>query len=84
MPKGSCGECRFWSRRGGDEHGDCRALPPRIIDALARDVLSDKDAETPQAVEHATRFPVTFIDEWCGSWTADEPGGDVVQLRPAA
>jgi hypothetical protein len=66
-----CGICRFWKavdHRGDD--GECRKLPPRIVDqALAHD-LADEPGLDHGSISIATRFPITDVGDWCGAFEA--------------
>lgn len=75
----TCGSCRFWRKQPGNvEFADCRRTSPRIIDRVIQQDLE----EEPQGgidnstIEIATRFPRTFVDDWCGKY---EPNAEQVR-----
>ena len=62
MANVSCGTCRFWYGLGGGCPGECRVNPPTVSDRLLKE-CSDSD----DSIYVATVFPMTRVDEWCGS-----------------
>lgn len=67
----NCGNCYFWKHAGGslghdeDGHGECRRRPPAVIDSLVN--LHD-DPELTTTVWDATRFPISWHQDWCGEY----------------
>lgn len=65
-----CKTCRFWFNYdpgtvdNPPEFGYCRRYPPIIDPAMC---LTDH-SDTQGVAFAATRFPVTYFEEWCGEW----------------
>lgn len=63
----TCGSCRFWDRRlDRVESGNCRRRPPVILECVAAANISAEGDLDSADLELATRYPITFIDDWCG------------------
>lgn len=78
-----CNGCRFWK---ADEDtadpndsdwgfGDCRRLPPVIIDSLiAAEIIPPRYGQQTDleigitSVNVASRYPATFATDWCGQF----------------
>lgn len=75
-----CENCRYWNPCPNDgeeaEIGECRKLPPIIVEGLIN--LHDEDAEyeTYTALSCLTHFPVTWFETWCGAYEAKKPEKD--------
>ena len=56
-----CRTCRHWLETRSDTRGECRAQPPQI-------------APRHQGFEHASVWPETRPDDWCGEHRAHGEG----------
>lgn len=63
----SCVGCVFWKsdQRTGGETGECRIRAPQIIGQIAKSEWK-KETSLSEAVDFATRFPITAFNDWCG------------------
>lgn len=78
MDRPSCGSCPYWREVPRDGHGECVLNPPTIVshELFSLDSCDDWDLSAARAlpsqerrdyfVMDATRFPITFPEEYCG------------------
>ena len=50
---------------------ECRAHPPRIIDAFVAKVLTDEDYPIVHAMQGGTSWPYIELDDYCGEWATE-------------
>ena len=62
-----CSTCEHWD--GGEASiGQCRRCPPKIVGQL----LAKWEYPNAHSICHATRFPRTSLNQYCGEYKSKE------------
>ena len=73
MDKPTCATCPYWDGDEGDEGGECRRRPPRIVDEVVARFRNDIDVDDTRdraigaaSESYCSFFPTVQSYYWCG------------------